>query len=552
MKAKRLPFLFFLNITLMFGVLEIPQSSAQKMEDSVKYYYYLFVNPQKSSDLTQAYQFYQRHLKYNLHKKDTVSAINDLRYMASIQNNLGLFYDSEKTVVQALKLLDQQHQKDSTNAKLGLYNQLGMIHRSLYNYDKAIEFYLSALKTSTTSRDSMTILNNIAYTHSAQGKHNLAQIEFEKVYMNSLKEHDKEAMARALSNLGHEQAKLNHPQSLSNMLKALEMRKEINDIKGIYGSYKHLTEYYDDINNKEKSQYYAEEAYKLAKSLNSLSFLKDALSNLLELKDDPLVKEYKTIIDSIAKSKQLQENKFAEMQYTYTEYQRKAQESQLAASEQRSKTLASQFAVLSILLMAIFFYIILRTRHKKEKMLKVYETETRISKKVHDEVANDIYQMMSKLQSSHRVDEPFLDELEDIYIKTRDISKENSDIIQEDFALQLQDLLASYQNEDVNVITKDINSIHWKNLPDVKKTTLYRVLQELMTNMKKHSQASLVVITFKQEKQKLQIVYKDNGVGTDLHKGNGCHNMENRMDSIKGMIIFESEPEKGFKASLTV
>jgi signal transduction histidine kinase len=270
------------------------------------------------------------------------------------------------------------------------------------------------------------------------------------------------------------------------------------------------------------------------------------------LKPDPLILEYKTLTDSIAKSKQLQENKFAEMQYNFSEYQRKAQESQLAASEQRTKTLAYQFGGLSIFLMAIFFYILLRSRHKKENLLKVYETETRISKKVHDEVANDIYQMMTKLETNPISSEPLLDELENIYIKTRDISKENSEIIYTDFKVQLKDLLLSYQSKDVNIITKNLQDIEWEFVSDAKKTTLYRVLQELMTNMKKHSKATLVVITFGQEKNKLNIVYKDNGVGTELHKGSGCQNMENRIASIEGLIKFESAPNSGFKAIVTV
>ncbi len=552
MKANPLPFLYLFTIFLIFDLVGNFNALAQNKRDSLKYYYTLLTSPKQASDLTNAYQYFESNLQNNLKQKDTVAAINDLRYMASIQNNLGLFYDSEKTVVKALKLLNQQNRKYDTNAAIGLYNQLGIIHRSLYNYDKAIEFYRKALSASSNAMDSIKILNNMANVHSDEGDYILARTEFRNIYKNSIKLKDTSTIAMALDNLGYASTKLNDASGLEDMLEALELRKSSNDTKGLYASYKHLTQYYHDLGESGEAMYYAEEGYKLAKVINSVSFLEDALSNLMNVKADPLTLEYKTITDSITKTKQLQENKFAEMQYNYSEYQRRAQESQLAASEQRSKTLAYQFLGLTILLMALFFYIILRNRHKKENLLKVYETETRISKKVHDEVANDIFQVMSKLQSNQRVDEPFLDELEGIYFKTRDISKENSDIMHEDFKEQLQDLLRSYQNENVNIITKDLKEINWKNLSDVKKTTLYRVLQELMTNMKKHSKATLVVITFKQEKNKLHIVYKDNGVGTDLHKGSGCHNMENRMASIKGIIIFESEPSNGFKASLTV
>lgn len=552
MKTKTFSFLYsFVTVAAILLGVRI-SVHAQNATDSLHYYYDLSVNPKQSNDLTRTYEFYKRHMEESLKKKDTASAIYDLRIIANIQNNLGMLYESEKTVVQALKLLNQNGIVKNRYATTGLYNELGMIHRALYNYDKALMFYEKALAASATSEDSLKVLNNVAFTYSKQGKHDLAQIQYEKVYETSLKQNDTVMIARALNNLGSEQAKLDQPEGIKNMLKALALRKKINDSKSLYSSHKHLAQYYYAQQIEDSATHYAKEAYRLSKSINSLTFIEDALSNLMLLKRDPFIMEYVTIKDSIIKTKQLQENKFAEMQYNYSEYQRKAQQSQLAASEQRTKTLAYQFAGLVLILMGIFFYIILRSRHKKENLLKVYETETRISKKVHDEVANDIYQMMTKLQTSQASNEPIMDDLEHIYIKTRDISKENSDIIHEDFKMQLEDLLGSYQNKDTNVILKNLNGIDWTLVSDAKKTTIYRVLQELMTNMKKHSKASLVVLTFEQEKKKLHITYKDNGAGTHLHKGSGCNNMENRIASVEGIINFESEPGSGFKTSLSV
>jgi signal transduction histidine kinase len=88
-----------------------------------------------------------------------------------------------------------------------------------------------------------------------------------------------------------------------------------------------------------------------------------------------------------------------------------------------------------------------------------------------------------------------------------------------------------------------------------KKIIVYRVLQELLVNMKKHSRCSLVVITFKKNKNKLQIDYSDNGVGASLDKKNsrnGLQNVENRILSIKGNITFDTNTGKGFKTSLSI
>ena len=85
---------------------------------------------------------------------------------------------------------------------------------------------------------------------------------------------------------------------------------------------------------------------------------------------------------------------------------------------------------------------------------------------------------------------------------------------------------------------------------EIKKTTLYRVLQELMTNMKKHSQANIVVVVFSQKNKKVTINYNDNGIGTTLKKHNGLQNVENRIQSVNGTITFTSTVNKGFKANI--
>jgi signal transduction histidine kinase len=84
---------------------------------------------------------------------------------------------------------------------------------------------------------------------------------------------------------------------------------------------------------------------------------------------------------------------------------------------------------------------------------------------------------------------------------------------------------------------------------------IYRVIQELLVNMKKHSQCSLAVITFKKNKTNLQIDCSDNGVGgefDEIKSKNGLQNVENRILSINGTITFDTQPNKGFKISFTI
>ena len=100
--------------------------------------------------------------------------------------------------------------------------------------------------------------------------------------------------------------------------------------------------------------------------------------------------------------------------------------------------------------------------------------------------------------------------------------------------------------------SRNVLTINWDTTSAYKKTTIYRVLQELMTNMRKHSLAKIVVLAFEQNKNNIYINYSDNGTGCVLKKQVGLQNAENRMQSIGGSIIFETEIEKGFKAKMTI
>ena len=190
-----------------------------------------------------------------------------------------------------------------------------------------------------------------------------------------------------------------------------------------------------------------------------------------------------------------------------------------------------------------------RNKTKREKIIEVYKTETRLAKKIHDVLANDMYLVMNKLQKEEREDTSILYDLEKIYSLTRNISHENSPVITgylfEDF---LKQLFVDFTTDTCKIMNKGLTEIHVNILRKEKQIVLYRLLQELLVNMKKHSQASLVIITFSITKDTIQVQYKDNGIGIDTLKiKSGLQNMETRIKSIKGTIIFELETQKGFQ-----
>lgn len=527
---------------------------AQINHDTVRKYYHSIVNPSNEIAISEGIKFFTNKMKNDGKLKDTLSILQDLRLIAMGQFDIGNIYDSESAVVEALKLIDNYQKKDTLiEGRKALYNQLGLIYGETKKYNKAIEVYNLSLKLSKTKSDSITLINNKATIYKDIGQYKKAAEQLHLAYTKIGTETNSLQLAMILDNLGYTQSKLRNPDALINLKKALSIRETQNNLEGIYSSNKHLAIYYFDRNDKKQALGFANKAYQTANTLNSTTYLQDALSLFAIMNDDPKIVLFKKITDSIAKDKQLAENKNAFVKYNVANEKKKTAEALLEKEKEKNQKLIFLILGIIISLTSIFIYFALRIRHKREKIIQVHNTEARISKKVHDEVANDLYHVMVKLQSNTLAKDEVLDDIENIYNKTRDISKENSAVeLSKDFTEQISDLLLSYKNDQTSVITQNISKMDWEKVPDIKKITIYRVLKELMTNMSKHSKASLVVVSFVQEKGKINIAYSDNGVGCQIKNKNGLQNAENRIQTLKGTIIFESKPNEGFKAKITL
>ena len=86
-------------------------------------------------------------------------------------------------------------------------------------------------------------------------------------------------------------------------------------------------------------------------------------------------------------------------------------------------------------------------------------------------------------------------------------------------------------------------------------TTLYRVVQESLTNIEKHAYASNVDIRLQRLKDTIQLIVRDDGVGfqsRDLikKKGIGLRNMRERVEFIGG--DFDMNSERGIGTEITV
>ncbi|SHE74379.1 Signal transduction histidine kinase [Arenibacter palladensis] len=528
-------------------------------------YYYKILD-----QLDSAYFYFDKAYALNLKLKDSIGSGDRLLDMANIQKSLGDYNAGMVTATEGLQYLEGTNELVSV---IGLYQNIAICQKELGHPKEALRWsdkIFSLLKKQPAADISNENLYNIKTTRA----NILAEL---KNYPTSFKILDSIAantqgsnpwqFARAICNKGYYMWLENkdNAQSESLQLEALRIRQELNTAPGLISSTIHLAEYYFET-NKPLALDYAQKALTNSKKTNNPVAILEALDLLLPLKktlgqdvsEDAIF--YSQVQNTLEKTKQAVRAIYAATKYDNDTLEKKnlmllAQ----VAIKDKQKILAISAAIISLTL--IVFVIFYKNQQKKKEQLEMaYKTELRLSKKLHDELGNDIFYLMTQVQkdpqeivASEKV--IILEGLNSIYQRIRDISKEYTAIdTGENFGKEFFSLLNSYSSTKTKLITKELPSNFWENVSEEAKIEVYRVLQELLVNMKKHSQATLVAITCTKNNKQVIIKYVDNGVGfntTENYLGNGLKNVENRIKGIKGNIIFDSKPNEGVTATIT-
>jgi signal transduction histidine kinase len=499
--------------------------------------------------------------------RDSANIAYNLIRMASIQQITGDYYGSKETLTEALPYI-----KKRGIFSVSVNNFFGIADKELSLYNDAIYYYKEAIKACTDSISKQSPLNNIAVVYIKQKKYEKAIPILESILKSKFLDPSAymSSKSRVQDNLGYAYFKKGlNDKGLLLMSGSLKTRSMNNDSYGSIESHLHLAEYYAKTNSK-KSNECALEAYKSATKLNSIDERLRALQFLIlndfSEKNIEYAKKYITLNDSIIKIRNNYKNKFARIKYDSKKEKDENQklrlekaENLLSIQEAKYQRIFFIIGILSLCFLLLFLRKFYQNRNRIEKIKTAYDTETRIAKDIHDELANDVFNAITFTQTqsleSQNKKETLIQKLDQIYNRVRGISRENNDVnTGGNYSHNLKEILSTYNTDNTNVIINNIEKIIWNDIEEIKKVTIYRILQELMVNMKKHSRASIVVIKFDISSKKILIDYTDNGKGCDKNKiiKNGLQNMENRIRATKGTITFDTGPDKGFKVKITM
>ena len=85
--------------------------------------------------------------------------------------------------------------------------------------------------------------------------------------------------------------------------------------------------------------------------------------------------------------------------------------------------------------------------------------------------------------------------------------------------------------------------------------SLYRICQELVNNIIKHSEAKQVHVQLFKNKGKAILIVEDNGKGiqeNEVSDGHGLLNIKSRLNSLNGEVNYEPSPNSGTTATVRI
>lgn len=412
----------------------------------------------------------------------------------------------------------------------GIYENLGIISKRTNNIDKALEYYYKSLE-----------LKSIENNPASMGKlyANLGQLYVDKKSYSLAEE---------------------------TLIKALEYSKQALDPETQLQVNWSLSELYEKTGKFEKSLIYFKRYKAVDDSIHSID-------------TDKIINELKEKYAASEKDR------------TISDYKQKQKLAILTQEKQRlNNQLLFGLAVI-IVIISVFIIVLINNKRKNEK--SIFEKNSELSKqkmlelikeqemhsvnsfisgqeKERARIASDLHDRLGSLLSTvklhfnaldhyfeEKTDPEFMEGynfamnlLDQSVSEVRAVSHNLSREILTEFGLvgaieNLKDAINSAGSLKLIFINTGFNM----RLTYEYEIEIYRIVQELVTNVIKHANAGECIIQFIANDDWLSITVEDDGVGFDINKvnknGMGLHNIFKRTAKVQGKYSIDSSPGKG-------
>jgi len=537
--------------------------------------------------------------------KQLLEKINEHDRAAKVNISLGAIYLRQGNYLKTIQTLTEsasffENNNDDLNAAK-CYSNLSSAFAELDNYEKAIEYSEKALtifNANDLTQFQLITLPNLATQYFKHGDTLKAINNYTEAERLAKTLNNKRSLSMIYNNLGNIYLENDIEKSKDYLEQALALKTELNFTDGIEITESNLGYINLKNNNFKQSIYYSEKAMpnvkgkqlvfiynnlsKAYKGLNNYTKALEFSENAKILNDSLLSVDNQEIILDI-QTKYETEKKEKEILQLQTD--------NLEANYKRKQNRNLLFGALAALILAVFGIYMLSKNAKRKRIimeqdLTIQEQEfnqqlksqeldgidaiidaqekerTQMAADLHDNLGSKVATLKLYLESYDDKEDfsSFYTKLKnlmsDTYNEIRSISKNknfgaqiNKGLIPSTKTIARQ--ISDSKKVEIKVINVDVK----KRIENTLEIQIFRIIQELLTNIIKHSKATEALVQFSEHENILNIIVEDNGKGFKPNKsksGQGLINIEKRAEKINAEFVIDSTKENGTTIILNI
>lgn len=559
-----------------------------KAELSLASYYNNTGKPDK------ALQIAQRNINWLLTQPTQIPLLAEYYSFAGLCN---MRLDKQKNALDLFYLaLQKSEQANDDITKLKAYVNIGWAMMELNQFENAIAKFQSAIKLINEKRGPerylVTIYNNLGSCYGSLNKTDSAYQYAQMGIAAAKKFGNITGEANGLFILGTAQRnKGAYNDALETFLKAQPLRKQVNDPFYTVSDLAEMSSLYAKLGRTKEGIATGEEALKIAEKENISAKLPMIYGSLAENYDAN--NEFEKSAALYRKLNELKDSMYAdanpkalaEMQTKY-----ETEKSDRLIEQQRNKIVLQNYLFIGIAGLVLLAGLLLFSVYKRNKLRQETLMKTELMKQQEaavkavmeaeenerQRIAKDLHDGLGQMMSATKMNLSALESeisfsnveqknsfariinlLDESCREVRTVShimmpnallRNNLGIAIQEFADKI-----SSKNLKVHVSAEGLEERLDSNVEIV----LYRVIQECVNNVIKHSNATMLDISLIRDKDGISGTIEDNGKGfditdTDKYDGIGLKNIITRIGYLKGTVDFDSAPGRGTLIALHV
>lgn len=525
-------------------------------------------------------------------------------------NNIGLIYwnlgEAEKAIDYYIRSAGIFEEIDNMMGLGNTYNNIALILHEDGQDEKSMRYHRQALRIRQEIDHTYGIAasySNIAQLFIYSDLKNLDSAEH---YLNRSIElktelNDGYGLARAYHSLGDVFLELgDHKQSLESFYKTLKIQKELGNSEGYASTYYNIAGVYADMKDLETKLVYLDSAEAVSVEHNDRSLMwkvyMDKAKTLSRLgryeQSIPYWFSYTSMKDSLLNVERSAQVAELETRYHTAEQEKEIADKKAALAEaklkleNRNKWIFGLLGgLVSFLLLAFALFQVYRRRKQSEKdaaiiaererglsaMIQATEDERkRIAKDLHDGIVQSLTGLSLRLQKGFSMIKDVSDQqrsryeesksmLDDSISELRNISHQMMPRALSDMGLipALEDMLEKSLGSTDIQYEFEHHKVDGQRFPENLEVSLYRICQELINNIIKHSEAKAVSVQLLKTSSHLVLVVEDNGKGfsttaNSQKNGIGLMNITSRAKALNGEVNYQPSPEQGTVATIRI